>query len=72
MYTTDITSFYSHGIGGVMVSVLTLSVVDRGSEPCFGHIKDNKIKICCFTAKHTAAFRRNKNVWLEWYQDSVS
>jgi hypothetical protein len=38
MYTTDITSFYSHGIGGVMVSVLTSSVVDRGSEPCFGHL----------------------------------
>jgi hypothetical protein len=37
-------------IGGVMVSVLFLSVVDRGFEPRSGQTKDYKIGICCFSA----------------------
>ena len=48
--------------------MLTLSVVDRGFEPQFGQIKDYKIDICCFTAKH-AAIRRKK--WLVQNQDNV-
>ena len=40
-------------IGGVMVSVLASSVVDRGFDPRSGQTKDYKIDICCFSAKHT-------------------
>ena len=44
-------------IGGVMVSVLASSAVDRGFEPRSGHTKDRgyKIGICCLeknAAKH--------------------
>jgi hypothetical protein len=41
-----------------MVTVLSLSAVDRGFEPQSGKIKDYKIGMCCFSAKH-AALRRN-------------
>ena len=41
-------------IGGVMISVLAYSAVDRGFEPQSGHTKDYKISICCFSTKHTA------------------
>jgi hypothetical protein len=34
-------------IGGVMVSVLAWSVVDRGFEPWLGQTKDFKTDICC-------------------------
>jgi hypothetical protein len=61
---------YSHGninqkhrIGGVMVSVLASSAVDRGFEPRSGQTKDYKIGICCFSAKH-AALRRKSKYWL--------
>ena len=37
-------------IGGIMVSVLTSSVVDHGFEPRSGQTKDYKIGICCFSA----------------------
>ena len=37
-----------------MDSVLASSVVDRGFEPQLGKTKDNKIGICCFSAKHSA------------------
>jgi hypothetical protein len=46
-----------------MVSVLASSVVDRGFEPRSGQPKDYKIGICCFSAKHAALRRRNKD-WL--------
>ena len=39
----------SNRIGGVMVSVLALSVVDRGFEPRSGQTKDYKIGISCFS-----------------------
>ena len=35
-------------IGGVMVSVLASSAVDRGFGPRSGQTKDYKIGICCF------------------------
>ena len=37
-------------IGGVMINVLTSSVVDRVFEPRLGQTKDYKIGICCFSA----------------------
>jgi hypothetical protein len=42
---------------GVMVSVLSSSVLDRGFEHRSGQTKDDKIGICCFYAKH-ATLRR--------------
>ena len=53
-----------------MVSVLALSVVDHGFEPRSGQIKDYKIGICCFSAKH-AALRRKSKDWLAPNQDNV-
>ena len=52
-----------HRIGGVMVSVLASSAVDRGFEPRSGQTKDYKIGICCLSAKH-AALRRKSKYWL--------
>ena len=37
-------------VGGIMVSVLASSVVDRWYEPRSGQTKDYKIGICCFSA----------------------
>jgi hypothetical protein len=48
-------------IGGVMVSVLTYSAVDHWFEPRSGQAKNDKIGICCFSAKHTAL--RRKTGW---------
>ena len=48
-------------IGGVMVSLLSLSAVDRVFEPRSGQTKDYKIGICCFSAKN-AAIRRKANI----------
>jgi hypothetical protein len=41
-----------------MVSVLVTSEVDRTFEPQSGQIKDYKIGICCFYAKHATLRRR--------------
>jgi hypothetical protein len=54
-----------------MVCVLASSVVDRGFEPQSGQTKDYKIGICCFSAKHAASRRKNKD-WLTWNQNNVS
>ena len=40
--------------GGVMVTVLAWSAIDRGCESRSGQIKDYKIGICCFSTKHAA------------------
>ena len=61
---------YINSIGGVMVSVLASSAVDRGLEPRPGQTKDYKIGICCFSAKHAALRRKNKD-WLAWNQNNV-
>ena len=58
-------------IGGVMVSELALSVVDRGFEPRLGKTKDYKIDICCFCVKY-AALRRKSKDWLARNQNNVS
>jgi len=52
-----------------MDSVLTSSAVDRGFEPRSGQIKDYKIGICCFSAKHAALRRKIKQTRK---QDNVS
>jgi hypothetical protein len=66
-----ITNIRENRIGGIMVSVLTSSAVDRGFEPRSGQTKDYKIGICYFSAKY-AALRRNSKDWLAWNQNNVS
>jgi hypothetical protein len=48
--------------GGVMVSMLASSGVDRGFEPRSDQIKDYKIGICCFSTKHVALRRKSKDL----------
>ena len=50
-----------HHIGGVMVSVLDSSAVDRGFEPRSGQDKDYSIGMCCFSAKHASLLRKSKD-----------
>jgi hypothetical protein len=50
--------------------VLTSSAVDRGFEPWSGQTKDDKIGICCFSAKH-AALRRKSKDWSARNQNNV-
>jgi hypothetical protein len=57
--------------GGVMVSVLASSAVDRGFEPRSGQTKDYTIDIYCFSAKHTA-LRRMSKYWFARKQANVS
>ena len=54
-----------------MVSVIALSAVDCGFQPRSGQTKDYQIGICCFSAKHAALKRKNKD-WLAQNQDKVS
>ena len=58
-------------IGGIMVSELASSLVDRGFEPRSGQTKDYNIGICSFSVKH-AALRRKSKDWLARNQDNVS
>ena len=71
--SNDITQFQitNNRIGGVMVSVLASSAVDRGFEPQSGQTKNYKIGICCFSAKHAALMRKSKD-WLARNQNNVS
>ena len=62
---------FQNRIGGVMVCVLTLSVIDGGFEPQSHQTKDYKIGICCFSAKHAALSSKSKD-WLVRNQDNVS
>jgi hypothetical protein len=52
-------------IGGVMVSVLASNAVDLEFESRSGQMKDYKIGICCFSAKHAALSRKGQKlvVW---------
>jgi hypothetical protein len=61
--------FKGNCIGSVMVSILASSAVDRGFE--HGRVKDYKIGICCFSAKHTALRSKSKD-WLARNQNNVS
>jgi hypothetical protein len=58
-------------IGGVIVSVLASSAVDRGFESRSDQTEDYKIGICCFSAKHAALRKKSKN-WLARNQINVS
>ena len=54
-----------------MVSMLVLSVVDRGFDPRSVQTSDNKIGICCFPSKHTL-LRRKSIDWSAQNQNNVS
>ena len=71
MFADDTSLYCVDHIGGVMVSVLASSVVDRGFKPRLGHTKDYKIGMCCFSAKHAALRRKSKN-WLARNRNNVS
>ena len=58
-------------IGGVMVSVLASSAVDRGFELRTDQTKDYKFGVCCFFERH-AALKRKSKVWLARNQNNVS
>ena len=58
-------------IGGVMVSMPTSNAVDHKFESQLVQTKDYKICICCFSAKHAALRRKNKD-WLARNQNNVS
>jgi hypothetical protein len=64
-------SLCKNRISGIMVSLLTSSVVDREFEHRSGKTKDYKIGICCFSAKHTALRRKSKD-WFARNQNNVS
>ena len=54
-----------------MVTLLAISVVDRGFESRSGQINDYNIGIWCFSAKHVVLRRKNKD-WLARNQNNVS
>ena len=56
---------YSH------MYLIASSVVDHGFESWSGQTKENKIGICCFSAKYTALRRKSKD-WLALNQNNVS
>ena len=60
---------YVSYISGIMVSVLASSAVDHGLDPRSGQVKDYKIGIFCFSAKHTTLRRKSKE-WLAQNQDN--
>ena len=64
-------SFNINRIGGVMVSMLASSMVDRGFEPRSGQTKDCNIGICCFSGKH-ASLRRKSKDWSARNQNNES
>jgi hypothetical protein len=63
--------FIENRIGGVMISVLVSSVVDRGFKPWSGQNKDYKIGSWCFSAKHAALRGKSKDL-LARNRDNVS
>ena len=54
-----------------MNSVVASSVIDRGFEPRSGQIRDYEIGIRCFSARHAALRRKNKDRLVR-NQDNVS
>jgi hypothetical protein len=66
----NISLFLNH-IGGIMVTVLASSAVDRVFESRSGQTKYYKIGIFCFSEKHGALKRKNKD-WLTRNQDNMS
>ena len=72
MHLSNFLQYLIDSIGGIMVRMLALSVVDRGFEPRSGQTKDYKIGICCFSAIKHAALRRKSKDWLAQNQNNVS
>ena len=64
-------SFYSNCIGGVIVSMFALNVVDRGCNLRSNQPKDCTISICCFSTEDTAAMSKSKD-WFVRNQNNVS
>jgi hypothetical protein len=62
-------TFISIKINWHIFSVLISSAVDRGFESRSGQIKDYKISICCFSAKH--AYRPHSDA-LSWFRANKS
>ena len=62
IYETENSLFLENRIGGVMVSMLALSAVDCEFQPRSLQIKDYKIGICFFFAKHAALKRQQRLV----------
>ena len=73
VYKPELKPKWNH-IGDVMVSTAASSAVVRGLEPRSGqtNLKDYKINICCFSAKHTALRKQNKDFRLARNQDNIS
>jgi hypothetical protein len=59
MYTRSFYYLIRDTIGGVMVSVLASSAVDRGFGS--GQTKDYNIGICFFSTKHAVLRRKSKD-----------
>jgi hypothetical protein len=51
-------------IGGIMVSVLASSGVDRVFQSWSGQTKDYEIGICCFSVRYAALRRKRQTGWL--------
>jgi hypothetical protein len=64
-------SIHHNRIGGVIISMLASSAVDRGFEPRSGQTKDYEIGICCFSAKQPVLRRKSKD-WSAQNQNNVS
>jgi hypothetical protein len=62
-------NFLRNSLCGIMVIMLTLSVVDHGFNDKSDQTKDYKIDICCFSVKHTALRSKSKE-WLARNQDN--
>ena len=64
-------TYYRNRIGGVIVSMFSSSAVDRGFEPRSDQTKDYETGICCYSGKHAALRRKNKEGFA-LNQDNVS
>jgi hypothetical protein len=56
----EVFPIHPNRIGGIVVSVLASSAVDRGFDPRSLQTKDYKIGIWCFSAKHAALMRKTQ------------
>ena len=52
-------------ISGVIVGLLTSSVVDSWFEPWPGQTKDYNIGICCFSTNDTVLRRKSDDWWAQ-------
>ena len=62
---------YCNYTGGVMLSMLTSSAVNRGFVPWSGQTKDYKIGICCIFFMHIAVRNESKD-WTAGNQNDMS